>query len=124
MQELQILLCDSFVSPFVVDVWISFNGRTVRLWLQLQVCVISVNVYMTAEKHAYEIVLCPSLSMEEITRWRTAPIVGGELLGDAAELCIYCRYGFKCRRVISNDEYMQQRNQQLEHQQKLMKESK
>ncbi len=48
----------------------------------------------------------------------------GELLGDAVELCIYCRYGFKCRRVISNDEYMKQRNQQLEHQQKLMKESK
>ena len=38
----------------------------------------------------------------------------GELLGDSVKVCFKCHYSFTHKRVITNDEYASQKNQQME----------
>lgn len=48
----------------------------------------------------------------------------GEILGDSINVCFKCRYDFKYKRVITSTEFADQREKQIQQQNKLIEESK
>lgn len=48
----------------------------------------------------------------------------GEILGDSVDVCFKCRYDFRYKRVITNEEFVEQRERQIEQQNKYIEDAK